>query len=294
MDHRQLLNFLSVCEEKSFSKAANRCFITHQGLSKSIKQLEDEFNVPLFTRTSSGIETTEFGKTLQDAVLPYMDQHDKIIDVMRRLKDRGEQFLSIGMISGYHKYLLPPHFFSSFMDTNPDISIDIMSFTDDVYQQSMLDYKINIGFVCTPVNETLFESLFCERTKVTLTVGKTHRFSKRGSIKPRELKGEQIIVIDNNRRLIDFCYRNDIKPRVRLSLAELDLAHELCASGRMTCLSGYSGANLSGLRFINIEDSEMYIEIHLVANRNTHKSAAAEKFIAYTREQLSPHPPTAR
>jgi DNA-binding transcriptional LysR family regulator len=111
MDHRQLLNFLSVCEEKSFSKAAKRCFITHQGLSKSIKLLENEFNVPLFVRTGSGIETTEFGKALQDAIL-------------------------------------------------------------------------------------------------------------------------------------------------------------------------------LGLKFINIEDSELYVEIHLVANRNTHKSAAAEKFIAYAREQL--------
>jgi DNA-binding transcriptional LysR family regulator len=158
-------NFLSVCEEKSFSKAANRCFITHQGLSKSIKQLEDEFDVPLFTRTSSGIETTEFGKALQNAILPYMGQHDKIIDMMRRLKDRSEQHLSIGMINGYHKCLLPPHFFSSFMNTNPDISIDIMSFTDDIYQQSMFDYKINIGFIFAPVNENMFESLFSNEIK---------------------------------------------------------------------------------------------------------------------------------
>jgi DNA-binding transcriptional LysR family regulator len=286
MDHRQLLNFLSVCEEKSFSKAAKRCFITHQGLSKSIKLLEDEFNVPLFIRTSSGIETTEYGKALQNAVLPYISQHDKIIDMMRHLKDRNEQHLSIGMINGYHKYVLPPCFFSLFMDTNPDISIDIMSFTDDIYQQSMVDYKTNIGFANAPVNENLFESLFSERIKIGLVVGKTHCFSKRESIKPHELKDEQFIVLDNNRRILDFCYRHDIKPCVRLSLTELDLAYELCASGRMTCLAGYPIANLFGLKFIAIEDSDLYIEIHLVANRNTHKSEAAEKFIAYAREQL--------
>jgi DNA-binding transcriptional LysR family regulator len=140
MDHRQLLNFLSVYEEKSFSNAAKRCFITHQGLSKSIKQLEDEFDVSLFVRTSAGIETTVFGKALRDAILPYMNQHDKIMDMMRRLKDRREQYLSIGIINGYHR-CLSLCFFSLFVDTNPDISIDIISFSDKLYQQSMLDCR---------------------------------------------------------------------------------------------------------------------------------------------------------
>jgi DNA-binding transcriptional LysR family regulator len=286
MEHRQLLNFITVCEEKSFSNAAKRCFITHQGLSKSIKQLEDEFDVPLFIRTSSGIETTEFGNVLREAILPYMNQHDKIIDIMRRLRDRGEQSLSIGLVHGFRKFL-PPHFFSLFLDAEPDISVDIMSFNDKIYQQSMLDYKINIGFISVPVNENLFQSLLFDRRKVGLAVGKTHRFSKRRSIKLHELKGEQFIMLNENRYLMDFCYRNDIKPRMWLSLAEMDLVSELCASGHMACFLSHLSSNLAGLNFIDIEGSELYFETHLVVNRNIHKSAAAEKFIAYARKQLS-------
>jgi DNA-binding transcriptional LysR family regulator len=284
MDHRQLLNFLSVCEEKSFSKAAKRCFITHQGLSKSIKQLEDEFGIPLFVRTRQGIETTEIGKALRDAILPYMDQHDKIVDMVRLLKDRGERLL-IGLVHGYHR-LLPLHFFSLFLETNPDTSLDIMSFSDEAWQQSMLDYKINIGFVPAPINGDLFESLFLERQKIGLGVGKTHRFSKRGSIKLHELKGEQIIVLNNNPHLIDFCYRNDIKIRAHLGLAEPDLVNDFCTTGHTVCFMSDLIANLTGLSFVDIENSELYIETHLVVNRNTHKSAAVEKFIAYAREQL--------
>jgi DNA-binding transcriptional LysR family regulator len=284
MDHRQLLNFLSVCEEKSFSNAAKRCFITHQGLSKSIKLLEDEFGVSLFVRTRQGIETTEIGKALRDAILSYMDQHDKIIDMMRRLRDGCER-LSIGLTRGYHRFL-SPHFFSLFLDTNPDISLDIISFGDKVWHQSMLDYKINIGFVTAPVNESLFESLFFERRKIGLGVGKTHRFSKRGSIKLHELKEEQLVVLNDNPYLIDFCYRNDIKPRVRLGLAEPDLIYDICATGHTGCFMSNLNANLVGLNFVNIENSEICIENYLVANRNTHKSAAAEKFIAYAKEQL--------
>jgi DNA-binding transcriptional LysR family regulator len=286
MDHRQLLNFLSVCEEKSFSKAAKRCFITHQGLSKSIKQLEEEFDVPLFVRTSSGSKITEFGKTLRDAILPYISQHDKVIDIMRRLKDRSAQCLSIGIINGYHR-CIPLYFFNLFIDTNPDISIDIMSFSDELYQQSMLEYNIHVGFAGSPVNESLFESLLFERKKIGLAVGEKHRFSKRRSVKLHELKGEQLIVLNDNRYLIDFCYRNNIKPRVRLGLAELDLVAELCASGRMACFQGEEIAHLAGLKFIDIEGDELHFETHLVVNKNIYKSTAVEKFIAFAKEQLS-------
>jgi DNA-binding transcriptional LysR family regulator len=286
MDHKQLLNFLSICEEKSFSKAAKRCFITQQGLSKSIKQLESEFDVPLFVRTMQGIETTKFGKALQDAILPYMSRHDKIIDMMRRLKDKNDQCLSIGIINGYHK-CLPPHFFSLFVNMNPDISIDIVSFYDELSQQSMPDYNIDIGFADAPIDGNMFASLLFSRSKTGLAVGKNHRFSKRGSIKPYELKDEQLIVLNHNRYLVDFCYRNSIKPRVRLDLAELDLVSELCASSQMACFLSHVTAKLAGLDLIDIEGSELYFETHLVANRNTHKGAATEKFIAYAREQLS-------
>jgi DNA-binding transcriptional LysR family regulator len=78
IEQRQLINFLKVCEEKSIAKAAPRCFISHQGLSKSIKLLEDEFGIALFIRTKKGLELTEAGKVLQSLIIPFIDQHDDI------------------------------------------------------------------------------------------------------------------------------------------------------------------------------------------------------------------------
>jgi len=77
-----------VCKEKSFSKAAERDFISQQGLSKCIKQLEDTLEVPLFDRTYHGIELTEFGRALQVAAESYINHHDHIIDSIRQLKKR--------------------------------------------------------------------------------------------------------------------------------------------------------------------------------------------------------------
>ena len=67
MEQRQLLNFLSVCEEKSITKAADRRIITRQGLSKSIRDLEEELGVKLFERDKNRVELTEYGTVLEKA-----------------------------------------------------------------------------------------------------------------------------------------------------------------------------------------------------------------------------------
>ena len=64
MNTKDLKCFQAVYEEKSVSRAARRLFITPQGLSKIIRQLEEELQASLFVRTARGMEATESGKFL--------------------------------------------------------------------------------------------------------------------------------------------------------------------------------------------------------------------------------------
>ena len=64
MDFRQLETFVEVCEQMSFTKAASNLYISQQGVSKSIKTLEDELGAPLFLRTNSSITLTNYGVIL--------------------------------------------------------------------------------------------------------------------------------------------------------------------------------------------------------------------------------------
>ncbi|MDR0602479.1 MAG: LysR family transcriptional regulator, partial [Treponema sp.] len=74
MEQRQLLNFLSVCEEGRITGAAERRHITRQGLSKSIRDLEDELEVPLFERSRKGIALTEYGRVMEKAAKAWTGQ----------------------------------------------------------------------------------------------------------------------------------------------------------------------------------------------------------------------------
>ena len=76
MDIKTLRYFLQICEDGSFSKASKSLYISQQGLSKSISNLEKEIGVPLFNRTSSGNQLTEYGEYLKNKASTIVYQFD--------------------------------------------------------------------------------------------------------------------------------------------------------------------------------------------------------------------------
>lgn len=61
MDIKQLRTFLAVADSRSFLHAATSLYVTRQAVSKTIKQLEDELQVELFSRSHDGALMTPAG-----------------------------------------------------------------------------------------------------------------------------------------------------------------------------------------------------------------------------------------
>ncbi len=66
MIHPQLLTFLSVAENGSFSKTAEAMFLSPTAVMKQIDALEGRLGVTLFSRTNHGLALTEAGKSVLD------------------------------------------------------------------------------------------------------------------------------------------------------------------------------------------------------------------------------------
>jgi DNA-binding transcriptional LysR family regulator len=68
---------VTVAEESSFNRAAQKLHMAQPPLSNQIKQLEKELGVLLFERTNRGVRTTEAGELLLEEaqrILLQMDQ----------------------------------------------------------------------------------------------------------------------------------------------------------------------------------------------------------------------------
>ncbi|MFI6759415.1 LysR family transcriptional regulator [Micromonospora sp. NPDC050417] len=64
MDIRKLGVFVTVAEERSFTRAAERLRIAQSGVSTAVRALERELGTPLFDRTTQRVELTDAGHAL--------------------------------------------------------------------------------------------------------------------------------------------------------------------------------------------------------------------------------------
>jgi DNA-binding transcriptional LysR family regulator len=286
MDYYQLLNFLTVCEEKNFTRASELRFITQQGLSKSIRELENELDVPLFFRTRQGIKLTEFGSALEKAAKSYITQHNYIFDTIKQLKEKTRAYVSIGMINGLSD-VLPLNFFRTFLDAHPDISLNLMSFTDDECQDAIAEHKLQLGLSPAPVDPARFESRFHKKSRIGLIAGKRHRLSRRHSIKVQELKDEEVIILNSNKHLMDTCARNGIRSIIHLKASETSLIYELCSTNRIVAFWADNIYRFPGLAHIDVENMDVHREYHLIVNKEAFFSEAAQQFCAYAEKELA-------
>ncbi len=85
MDLSQLEIFLSIAEEKSFSRAAEKMLRTQPAISIAIKRLEEELGESLFDRSSKNGSLTEAGRRLTEII----EQINRL-DIQLRTTEPGD------------------------------------------------------------------------------------------------------------------------------------------------------------------------------------------------------------
>ncbi len=74
MELRNLRYFISVYNELSFSKAAQKCFVSQPSISTATMQLEEELGKQLFVRHTKGVSPTPAGKEFYPVALKVLDE----------------------------------------------------------------------------------------------------------------------------------------------------------------------------------------------------------------------------
>lgn len=84
MEINQIRYFLTLCNERNFTRAARRCKISQPSLTNAVKQLERVLGGSLFDRGPRGARLTELGHLM----LPHFELLDRCVHGARRDADR--------------------------------------------------------------------------------------------------------------------------------------------------------------------------------------------------------------
>jgi DNA-binding transcriptional LysR family regulator len=95
MTNEQIKAFLAVVEQGSFRKAAQKIFKTQAAVSSSVKALEDEFDVKLFSREQYRPQLTEAGEAFFHNAKLTMNQFERLDKVGQQLAQGIESRFNI-------------------------------------------------------------------------------------------------------------------------------------------------------------------------------------------------------
>ena len=95
MEFRQLTYFLTICETKNFTRAAEKLFISQPALTNQIMSLEEELGMRLFERTNKNVEITPAGDVFRRHALQVMTEIDSTLAHINEMKSTWENNISL-------------------------------------------------------------------------------------------------------------------------------------------------------------------------------------------------------
>lgn len=290
MEIRQMKYFIQICIDKSFSKAAKNLHISQQGLSKTIKNLEDELDISLFYRSSKGVVPTEFGNLLLENSKKMVTEFDLMLDFLYDKAKLKKRTISIGL-----PQILYTHFFatiiSEFQEKYPEIKIEIVELGSYECENKTEHNLLDISLVAKPVNSERFQFIPVFSCDMILLVNKENPLSQKNVVNLKDLKNEKFIMLSSeykSRELtIKCCLQLGFKPNIifTTSLLELiielvDLNNGIAILPELNSLRAIKSSNKVSI--VTFQDIPFKMEAGFIINRGQSLNYITDILINYT------------
>lgn len=120
-----LLVFLAVARERSFTKAAAKMGVSQSALSHTVLQLEARLGVRLLTRTTRAVSPTDAGERLLAGIGPHFDEIEVQVDALNELREKPAGTIRITASDYAISGVLWPKL-QTFLPKYPDIKVELV------------------------------------------------------------------------------------------------------------------------------------------------------------------------
>jgi len=290
MDLAALKVFLTVAQERSFSRAAAKVHRTQPAVSQAVRRLELELGEQLFDRSSKNGTLTEAGRMLQNYGERLVRLAEETESAVRELRDLRRGRVLIGANEAAVHTLLP--LVARFRQRYADIIIDVRrvparQIAVEV-QQGSLDFG---ALTFHPTEEGLLQ-VPVGSDELVLLVPPTHELAGRKQVTMSEVAAEPIVAHNDpspaRERVLRLFEEHQVPLRMVISLPSLDgikraveLKLGLALLPRRCAITEIASGRLVAVPVAGVSRKR---EVMLVC-RKAHRSHAADAFLAVAQTQ---------
>lgn len=148
MDFNKLNYLIAVAELRSFSKAAEKCFISQPALTRCIKTIEDELGVKLFDRSRSPIRLTYAGEHYIAGMREILEMKAKLDQEMESIATQRRGRLAVGVATTRSATWIP-RIFPSFQREYPNVDIQLIEGNTLSLERALLNGGIDLCLMAT-------------------------------------------------------------------------------------------------------------------------------------------------
>jgi DNA-binding transcriptional LysR family regulator len=286
MEIRQMENFIVVCEELHFTRAADKIGISQPTLSQQIRALEDELGVPLFDRVGKKIVMTQAGTLFLEHCIQMVRHLQNTQDALAEFRNDQRGKLVIGVLPSDLDYRLTPllvHFHAHF----PKVKLKVVS---SIYVlNQVLDNEVDIGIELTSISDDRLVRIPLCSEEYVLVVSENHAWAERNEIGIKELRDIQTVMFPEGftgRELVDgycrkygFTLNTIMETSSATSIISLVKAN---VGGTVLPYPLIKAMNEPTLRIIRITDDAPYRHFEIIHRSDRYLTQSAKAFIDKT------------
>ena len=165
MDIKHLQSFAAVVKLGSFTKAAEKLYLSQPTISAHIRALEEQLHQQLLVRTTKQLEITPKGREVYDYALHILELHDRMI---RACMETQQRIIHLGASTIPSAYILP-QLLPEFGRQHPDTYFTIHQDNSQNILEGLIDGIFDIGLVGTKGDDKLTYIPFMQDRMVLIT-----------------------------------------------------------------------------------------------------------------------------
>ena len=248
---REMQYVYEVYRERSFSRAAQKLYISQPSLSLMIKKAEERVGSPLFDRSTMPIGLTEAGRQYIHAVQQIMEIENTFQQYISDAEACLSGTLALGGTTLFASYVLPP-LISAFSDRFPRVQIRILEAHTAALERELREGELDFVMENYLFDPTVYDSIEYHAEHLLLAVPAafpvneaaaacrlTAQEIKEGKQAPgvslELFKGEPFLLLkegnDTRRRADKLCAKAGFHPSARLLLDQQLTAYNLACYG---------------------------------------------------------------
>lgn len=290
MELKKLNYFVTIVDQMSFSKAAEKLHISQPSLSKAMKNMESELGFQLIERNTRNISLTEAGEILYDRALHLLLEMEIVNKEMQEVKLVGKGEIRLGMIESVKHWI--PKVLSQYNKKFPEVNItltEVLSGND--VKTSLRRYETHAIITNQLVKEIDIETIPLYNEKLVLVLHESHPLVESDAISLNMLEKEPFIISTKG-----FQTREDIlraftlegaTPTIKYEIERFETVLSLVREnlGIAIIPENYlQGPRDSVIRSRTITSSVLERAVYLTYMKNRYISPSIQSFITETRE----------